>query len=83
MVVTLHHQTTTQTNKQTTHTMKHTNITIALLSSICFVLSLVLINLGEEMSNRGIVFMGLLSLSASAFILAFLLGERVVSTFKK
>jgi hypothetical protein len=63
--------------------MKHTNITIALLSSICFVLSLVLINLGEEMSNRGIVFMGLLSLSASAFILAFLLGERVVSTFKK
>jgi hypothetical protein len=63
--------------------MKHTNIKIALLTSICFLLSLVLINLGEDVSNRGIVFMGLLSLSASAFILAFLLGEVIVSTFKK
>jgi hypothetical protein len=63
--------------------MKNTNIKIALLSSICFLLSIVLINLGEEMSNKGVVFMGLISLSASAFILAFLLGERVVSTFKK
>jgi hypothetical protein len=63
--------------------MKNTNIKIALLSSICFILSLVLINLGEEMSNRGVVFMGLLSLSASTFSLAFLLGEKVVSTFKK
>jgi len=70
-------------NKQTTHTMKNTNIKIALLTSICFVLSLVLINLGEDMSNRGIVFMGLISLSASTFILAFLLGEVIVSTFKK
>jgi hypothetical protein len=75
--------TTTHKHKQTTHTMKNANITIALLSSICFLLSLVLINLGEDMSNRGIVFMGLLSLSASAFILAFTVGEKVVSTFKK
>ena len=63
--------------------MKNTNITIALLTSICFLLSLVLINIGEEMPNRGIVFMGLISLSASAFILAFIVGEKVVSTFKK
>jgi len=71
------------TQKQTTHTMKNSNIKIALLSTICFLLSLVLINIGEDMSNRGIVFMGLLSLSASAFILAFLLGEVIISTFKK
>lgn len=63
--------------------MKNTNITIALLTSICFLLSLVLINIGENMSNRGVVFMGLLSLSASAFILAFMFGEFIVSTFKK
>jgi hypothetical protein len=82
MVVGLLHQiTTTQTKK--TNNMKHTNIKIALLTTICFLLSLVLINIGEDMGNKGIVFMGLLSLSASAFILAFLLGERVVSTFKK
>jgi hypothetical protein len=46
-------------------------------------LSLLLINVGEDMSNKGVVFMGLISLSASAFILAFLLGEVIVSTFKK
>jgi hypothetical protein len=63
--------------------MKNTNIKIALLSTICFVLSLLLVNLGEDMSNRGFIFIGLLSLSASAFILAFLLGEVIVSTFKK
>lgn len=63
--------------------MKNTNITIALVTIICFLLSLLLINVGEEMSNRGFIFMGLLSLSASAFILAFLLGEVIVSTFKK
>ena len=63
--------------------MKNTNIKIALLTSICFILSLVLINIGEDTSSRGIIFMGLLSLSASAFILAFLLGEVIVSTFKK
>jgi hypothetical protein len=63
--------------------MKNANVKIALLSAICFLLSLVLINIGEEMSNRGIVFMGLLSLSASTFSLAFLLGEFIVSTFKK
>ena len=63
--------------------MKNTNIKIALLSSICFILSLLLINIGEEMSNRGFIFMGLLSLSASTFSLAFLLGEVIVSTFKK
>ena len=63
--------------------MKNANITIALLTSICFILSLLLINVGEDMSNKGVVFMGLLSLCASAFILAFLLGEKVVSTFKK
>jgi hypothetical protein len=63
--------------------MKHTNITIALITSICFLLSLVLINIGEDMSNKGVVFMGLISLSASAFILAFLLGDVIVSTFKK
>jgi len=63
--------------------MKKANITIALLTTICFVLSLLLINLGEDMSNRGFIFLGLISLSASAFILAFLLGEVIVSTFKK
>lgn len=63
--------------------MKNTNITIALVTIICFLLSLLLINVGEEMSNRGFIFMGLLSLSASAFILAFLLGDVIVSTFKK
>ena len=63
--------------------MKNTNITIALLTTICFILSLLLVNLGEDMSNRGFIFMGLISLSASVIILAFLLGERVVSTFKK
>jgi len=63
--------------------MKKANITIALLTTICFVLSLMLINIGEDVSNKGIVFIGLLSLSASAFILAFLLGEVIVSTFKK
>ena len=63
--------------------MKNTNITIALLSTICFVLSLLLINIGEDMSNRGFIFIGLISLSASAFILAFLLGEFIISTFKK
>lgn len=63
--------------------MKNTNIKIALLSSICFILSLVLINIGEDTSSRGIVFMGLISLSASTFSLAFLLGEVIVSTFKK
>jgi hypothetical protein len=71
------------TQKQTTHTMKNTNIKIALLTTICLVLSLLLINIGEDMSNRGIVFMGLISLSASAFILAFMFGEKIVSTFKK
>jgi hypothetical protein len=35
------------------------------------------------MSNRGFIFIGLISLSASAFILAFLLGEFIISTFKK
>jgi len=63
--------------------MKNTNITIALMTSICLVLSLLLINLGEDMSNRGIIFMGLLSLSASTIILAFMFGEKIVSTFKK
>jgi hypothetical protein len=63
--------------------MKNTNIKIALLTSICFVLSLLLVNLGEDMSNRGFIFIGLISLSASAFILAFLLGEFIISTFKK
>ena len=63
--------------------MKNANIKIALLSSICLVLSLLLINIGEEMSDRGIIFMGLISLCASAFSLAFLLGEFIVSTFKK
>jgi hypothetical protein len=63
--------------------MKNTNIKIALLTTICFVLSLVLINLGEDMSNRGIVFMGLLSLSASTFILAFVVAELIISNFKK
>ena len=63
--------------------MKNTNITIALLTTICFVLSLLLVNLGEDMSNRGFIFIGLISLSASAFILAFLLGDFIVSTFKK
>jgi hypothetical protein len=63
--------------------MKHTNITIALLTSICFLLSLVLINIGEEMPNRGIVFMGLISLSASTFILAFVVAELIISNFKK
>jgi hypothetical protein len=56
---------------------------IALLTIICFVLSLVLIDTGEDVHDRGIIFIGLLSLSASAFILAFLLGEVIVSTFKK
>jgi len=63
--------------------MKNTNITIALMTSICFILSLLLINLGEDMSNKGIVFMGLISLSASTIILAFMIGEKIVSTFKK
>jgi len=63
--------------------MKNTNIKIALLTSICFLLSLVLINLGEDMSNRGFIFMGLISLSASAFILGFLLGDAIISIFKK
>jgi hypothetical protein len=35
------------------------------------------------MSNRAFIFIGLISLSASAFILAFLLGEFIISTFKK
>jgi hypothetical protein len=56
---------------------------IALLTIICFILSLVLIDIGEDVSNRGIIFIGLLSLSASIFILAFLLGEVIVSKFKK
>jgi len=63
--------------------MKNANITIAIITSICFVLSFLLINIGEDMSNKGIVFMGLLSLSASTIILGFLLGEKIVSTFKK
>jgi len=56
---------------------------IALLTIICFILSLVLIDIGEDVNDRGIIFMGLISLSASAFILAFLLGEVIVSKFKK
>jgi len=56
---------------------------ISLLTIICFILSLVLIDIGENIPNRGIIFMGLISLSASAFILAFLLGEVIVSAFKK
>jgi hypothetical protein len=56
---------------------------IALLTIICFILSLVLIDIGEYVNDRGIIFMGLISLSASAFILAFLLGEVIVSKFKK
>jgi len=63
--------------------MKNTNIKIALLTTICFVLSLLLINLGEDMSNRGFIFIGLISLSASAFILAFLVADTIVSNFKK
>jgi hypothetical protein len=63
--------------------MKNTNIKIALLTTICFLLSLVLINIGEEMPNRGIVFMGLISLSASTFILAFVVAELIISNFKK
>jgi hypothetical protein len=63
--------------------MKNTNIKIALLTIVCFLLSLLLVNLGEDMSNRGFIFIGLISLSASAFILAFLLGDAIVSTFKK
>ena len=63
--------------------MKNTNFKIALLSTICFLLSLALIDIGEDVNNREIIFMGLISLSASAFILAFLLGEVIVSTFKK
>lgn len=56
---------------------------ISLLTIICFILSLVLIDIGENIPNRGIIFMGLISLSASAFILSFLLGEVIVSAFKK
>lgn len=56
---------------------------IAFLTIICFILSLVLIDTGEDVNDRGIIFIGLISLSASAFILAFLLGEVIVSTFKK
>jgi hypothetical protein len=56
---------------------------IALLTIICFILSLVLIDIGENIPNRLIIFMGLISLSASAFILSFLLGELIVSVFKK
>ena len=56
---------------------------IALLTIICFILSLVLIDTGEDVNDRGIIFIGLISLSASIFILAFLLGEVIVSTFKK
>jgi hypothetical protein len=63
--------------------MKNTNTKIALLSIICFVLSLMLIHIGENVPNRGIVFIGLISLSASAFILAILIGEVIVSNFKK
>jgi hypothetical protein len=63
--------------------MKKLNFKIALLCIICFFLSLVLIDIGEDVHDKGIIFMGLISLSASAFILAFLLGEVIVSAFKK
>jgi hypothetical protein len=56
---------------------------ITLLTIICLALSFVLIDIGEDVNNKGIIFMGLLSLSASIFILAFLLGDKIVSTFKK
>jgi hypothetical protein len=56
---------------------------ITLLTIICLALSFVLIDIGEDVNNKGIIFMGLLSLSASTIILGFLLGDKIVSTFKK
>lgn len=50
---------------------------IAFLSTICFILSLVLIDIGENVSNKGIIFIGLLSLSASTIILGFILGNKI------
>jgi hypothetical protein len=42
-----------------------------------------LIHIGENVPSRGVVFIGLIFLSASAFILAILIGEVIVSNFKK
>jgi hypothetical protein len=62
--------------------MKKDNLTIAILTAICLLLSSVLVVLGDEQGIFGFVCMGVISGVASMLTLVFLIVEMFKTVYK-